>query len=139
MTMQTAQPPPPTTTSVAVIGQAQPSPPVVAVGLNWVVLLPVIFAGIALLINTSVSAWNSIRTKQAGAVRDAKLDNITVLVNGRYSEVLQELADVKRLLAAATGLARDHANAVTAQERADEQLRRVIAAGQVGASPKAAA
>jgi hypothetical protein len=142
---------PPSTTSVAIVGTAQPSPPIVAVGLDWTVLLPIIFTGLALLISTSVSAWGSIRAKQgaaatqatveqnaaagaaAGAVRDAKLDNITVLVNGRYSQVLQELADVKRLLAASTGTVEDHMKADAAQVRADDQAGRVTAALAVSA------
>jgi predicted nucleic acid-binding Zn-ribbon protein len=138
------------TTSVAVIGQAQPSPPIVAVGLNWAVLIPLIFSGIALLITTSVSAWNSVRAKQesratkaavdvnaangaqAGAERDKKLDTITILVNGRYGQVLQELADVKRILAASTGLESDRTAATVAQTHADDQAGRVAT---VAASP----
>lgn len=127
-----------TSTSVAVVGQAPPSPPIVAVGLDWAVLIPLIFAGIALLITTSVSAWNSTRVKkdirdnaaagaEAGAVRDRKLDNITVLVNGRYSRVLQELADVKQQLAAVTGREIDRVAAGIAQQHADEQAARVVA------------
>lgn len=144
--MDTRQTP---TTSVAVVGQAQPSPPVVAVGLDWAVLIPLIFAGIALLITTSVSAWASVRAKQesrknaaagaeAGAVRDAKLDHITVLVNGRYSQVLQELADVRHRLATASGLASDHLQAEVAQARADDQAGRVVAAAplKTGDGPK---
>lgn len=108
------------------------------VGLDWSVLIPLIFAGIALLITTSVSAWNSTRVKkdirdnaaagaEAGAVRDRKLDNITVLVNGRYSLVLQELADVKRQLATVTGREIDKVAATLAQQAADEQAARVVA------------
>lgn len=115
-----------------------------SVGLDWSVIIPLIFAGIALLITTSVSAWNSVRAKQesratktaveinastgaaAGAVRDAKLDNITILVNGRYSQVLQELADVKGLLAAATGRESDRVKAELAQGQADEQAARLV-------------
>lgn len=119
----------PPTTSVAVVGQAQPSPPIVAVGLNWSVLIPLIFSGIALLITTSVSAWNSVRAKQAGAAQDKKLDTITVLVNGRYSKVLQELADVKRILAASTGLESDRKAATVAQTHADDQASRVATVG----------
>lgn len=120
------------------------------VAIDWSVLIPLIFAGIALLITTSVSAWNSTRAKQesrttrttveqnaaagaeAGAVRDAKLDNITILVNGRYSLVLQELADVKRQLAAVTGREIDRVAAALAQQAADEQAARVVAPPPVG-------
>lgn len=149
--MQTPSPAPPTT-SVAIVGTAQPSPPVVAVGVDWAVLIPLIFAGIALLITTSVSAWKSVRATQgirdtqgtiaqnaaagavAGAARDAKLDHITVLVNGRYSQVLQELADVRRLLAAHSGLEADRLKADIAQQQADAQAHRIIAAATAPAT-----
>lgn len=65
----------------------------------------------------------------AGGERDRKLDRIEVLVDGRYSQVLQELADMKKLLADLTGTAVDRAQATIAQATADEQHRRVTAAG----------
>lgn len=58
-------------------------------------------------------------------VADAKLDRIEVLVDGRYSKVLQELADVKAMLARETGHQVDSELAVVAQKTADEQEERV--------------
>jgi hypothetical protein len=57
--------------------------------------------------------------------QNKKLDNITILVDGRYSEVLQELADVKKMLADKTGLSSDLINAEVAQRRADDQSKTV--------------
>lgn len=65
--------------------------------------------------------------RKAGAARDQKLERIEVLVDGRYSEVLQELADMKLLLAKSTGLRADHDQATSAQQRADSQHARVAA------------
>jgi len=62
--------------------------------------------------------------------QDQKLDRIEILVDGRYGEVLQELADVKLLLAHATGREADTSSADSAQLRADNQASRVAAAGQ---------
>lgn len=58
-------------------------------------------------------------------VQTNKLDRIEVLVDGRYGEVLQELADVKRLFAENTGKAGDMTKATEAQNKADEQVARV--------------
>lgn len=58
----------------------------------------------------------------------AKLENITVLVDGRYSEVLQELATVRALLAQQSGLVSDAIKADHAQKEADDQQTRVDAA-----------
>lgn len=54
-----------------------------------------------------------------------QLENIEVLVDGRYSDVLQELASVKRLLAKSSGLQIHIDNAEKAQVKADEQESRV--------------
>jgi hypothetical protein len=54
-----------------------------------------------------------------------KLERIEVLVDGRYGEVLQELADVKKLLADATGRPADMQRADSAQKRSDDQSSRV--------------
>ena len=60
-----------------------------------------------------------------GEERDRKLDRIEVLVNGRYSEVLQELATVRQAIADASGRSTDKMLADRAQQRADEQHARV--------------
>lgn len=146
--MQTPSVPPPAAI-VGTVGILQDGTPIAVtpvqhVAVDWSVLVPLIFAGIALLITTSVSAWKTVRVQAAikqnavdgaaaGAAREAKLDHISVLVNGRYSQVLQELADVRRELAAASGLERDRIQAAIAQDRADAQaeLVRAAAAGKV--------
>lgn len=58
---------------------------------------------------------------------DEKLGKIHVLVNSRYSAVLEELARVKALLAHATGLRVDKIDALVAQQNADDQAGRVDA------------
>jgi hypothetical protein len=54
------------------------------------------------------------------AAQSKKLDGITVLVDGRYGEVLSELATVKRLLAAESGLQTDQVAAEIAQVTSDK-------------------
>lgn len=56
---------------------------------------------------------------------EQKLDKITLLVNGRYAEVLRELAEVRGLVAKLTGLDSDHEKASHAQRVADDQQSRV--------------
>lgn len=123
----------PIVATVGTLQETAPPVPVQRLAVDWSVLIPLLFAGVATLITTSVSAWNSLRTKQevratrqtvdehaaGAAVRDGKLDRITVLVNGRYSQVLQELADVRYVLAGMSGRAEDQRQAQLAQERAD--------------------
>lgn len=142
---------PTTTPAGAIIGTvgtvqpAGPTPPapVQQLAVDWSVIIPLLFAGVALLITTSVSAWGSLRARQesratkttvetnaaigaaAGKSRDDKLDHITILVNGRYSQVLQELAEVKRLLAVATGRVADHVAADQAARAAADQAAKL--------------
>jgi hypothetical protein len=146
----TAQLPPPVavapaTTSVAVVGTSTPAPPIVKVGLDWVVLLPVVFAGLGVLLG---QVLNYLKSRENGKKSDdiaaanvqqnAKLGRIEVLVDGRYGEVLQELADVKRLLAATSGLKVDQDKAAEAQTRADDQAARVAAVPPAVKEPPAA-
>jgi hypothetical protein len=86
-------------------------------------LLAVIIAGIVaiLKIMASVRRMNGLQT--------VKLDHIEILVDGRYSEVLQQLADVRELLAQATGTQGDRDRATTSQTHADQQEQRVKEAG----------
>ena len=72
---------------------------------------------------------NATISATVGKARDTKLDRIELLVDGRYGEVLQELADVKALLAALTGKPSDQLKAVAAQAKADDQAARVLSAG----------
>lgn len=85
-----------------------------------VAAIPPTLAGVASLV---VSLRNGRRNSR-------KLDGITLLVDGRYGDVLQELADVKRLLAAQTGSASDHTRAEVAQKDATAQHERTAAAGR---------
>jgi len=57
--------------------------------------------------------------------QNKQLSNIEVLVDGRYSDVLQELANVKKLLAESSGLPSHKAEAKSAQAKADKQEARV--------------
>jgi hypothetical protein len=119
-----------------------PTAPVVSVGLNWEVIIPLVFAGLGLLLaqvlNYLQSRKTAAKVDDAAAVTAAhnatqstKLQRIEVLVDGRYGQVLQELAAVKRLLAAESGLASDKTKAAVAQARADEQEARVAVADTV--------
>jgi len=60
-----------------------------------------------------------------GVENSNKLDRIEILVDGRYSAVLQELADVKKLLADRSGEIIDRIKADGAQANADAQEVRV--------------
>lgn len=60
-----------------------------------------------------------------GKTRDEKLDRIAILVNGRYSDALQELATVRQALADITGKTSDRQLAALAQQKADDQHSRV--------------
>jgi hypothetical protein len=71
------------------------------------------------------------KVANASTARDVKLDRIEILVDGRYSQVLQELADVKRLLAAESGKPSDLVKAQEAQIKADDQKSRVDAAPKI--------
>jgi hypothetical protein len=60
-----------------------------------------------------------------------KLERIEILVDGRYSEVLQELADLKAVIADKSGTMVDRQLAKAAQIKADDQQARVTAAPKV--------
>lgn len=94
------------------------------------IVLVVAATGAALV--SVVTAWRAGRIGHA--VNDVhketdkqtkQLENITFLVDGRYSEVLKELADVKALLATKTGRADDATRADQALIRYEEQEARV--------------
>jgi len=86
-----------------------------------VTVIGALVAGITSIIVT-VRASKKVDTVIAATTgQDAKLDNITILVDGRYSQVLQELADVKRLMAETTGSTADSKDAAKAQKTADAQ------------------
>ena len=70
---------------------------------------------------------NAAQGMAAGQIRDQKLNRIETLVDGRYSDVLRELAVVKAQLAVITGDHRDVAKALIAQENSNRQDERVLA------------
>jgi type IV secretory pathway TrbL component len=109
---------------------------VTAIGAAVVVVVGAVVAGVISII----TAVHATRTKVENVVTanvksDLKLDRIEVLVDGRYSEVLQELADVKKLLAQATGVEADIGRAGQAQGAADRQEARVRQAGGRSSAP----
>jgi len=104
-----------------------------------------IIGSIGVLVTTVFTAWAAFKAKTAasaakvigdenkvtGVTRDKKLDNITVLVDGRYGQVLQELADMNKKFAILTGVSEDHDRAVVAQDNANAQHDRTAAASRV--------
>jgi hypothetical protein len=78
-------------------------------------LLAGVIAGVIALLKVVTSL------RQMNKSQSVKLDRIEILVDGRYSEVLQQLADVKKLLAKATGQPDDYDRATAAQTQADRQ------------------
>lgn len=75
--------PPPSTGSV-VVGVPAPAP-ITVIGVDWAVLIPLIFAGISLLITTGLGALQSYRNGK-------KSDAIHVLVNSGMTKALADLA-----------------------------------------------
>lgn len=60
--------------------------------------------------------------------QNKQLDKIEILVDGRYGEVLQEMADLNLALATLSGLEADKVRAENSQKKADVQAVRVDAA-----------
>lgn len=69
-----------------------------------------------------------------GEARDRKLDRIEVLVNGRYSEVLHELAVLRQAIADMTKHPGDQVLADAALRRAEDQARRVESLTEIAAT-----
>ena len=69
-------------------------------------------------------------TKAINQVQSGKLDNITQLVDGQYSAVLKELAEVKRVLADVTGRRSDRDGADAAERASNAHAARVNAASK---------
>lgn len=110
------------------------APTLTVPGTDWNIIIPAIVAGLVTLIGSitaAIIAWNTNKKtntiKEDGVKRDEKLGRIEVLVDGRYGQVLQELADVKLLLATTTGLKTDSDRASQAQTAADNQIARTTA------------
>jgi len=81
-----------------------------------------------LIVNIIVARKNQAIIKnveQKTLGQNKQLSNIEILVDGRYGDVLQELASVKKLLAESSGLASHRVEAEIAQIKSDKQEARV--------------
>jgi hypothetical protein len=81
--------------TVATVGTIPATSPVaspVPIGLDWAVLLPLIFAGLALLITTTGNLIVSYRNGKKSDVNSEKADAIHVLVNSNMTKALADLA-----------------------------------------------
>lgn len=67
----------------------------------------------------------------AGNARDAKLNEIKMLVDGKFSLVLDKVALLTRQRADSSGLPSDIADAEEAEDQAAKQREKVLAAGVV--------
>jgi hypothetical protein len=92
---------------------------------DHVALAAALAAGGITVIASLVAALKSVST-------DKKVDNITVLVDGRYGDVLRELADVRGILAQRSGAEHDIARAASARQDSNEQEAKVEAARNGG-------
>jgi hypothetical protein len=102
----------------------------------YAMLIGAVLTGLGTGIATIIRAARGTRQKvdDAAKVNATKLDTITtLLVDGRYAEVLQQLADVRWLLAEATGLSGDRTQANLAQSVASSQ-REVVSRSRGTAS-----
>lgn len=70
-----------------------------------------------------------VQSEVSGKVRDHKLDEIKMLVDGKFSLVLDKVAALTRTIADDTGLASDIAEANAAEDAAARQRDKVLAAG----------
>jgi len=114
-----------------------------------------LIAALAAAIVSVITAWRTSGVKQVVAdtsenMKQAVIDTtvsvakeqktqlteIKFLVDGRYGNVLAELALVRAMLADKTGEAIDVARAVQAQSDSDHQAARVIAAKEVAEASK---
>ena len=77
-----------------------------------------VVAGAITVFTSWVAASKSIST-------DRKVDNVTVLVDGRYSDVLRELADVREMLAEQSGTRNDQTRADVARHASNMQDAKV--------------
>ena len=99
-----------------------------------VTVVGAIVAGILSII-TAINSSKDRVTQETQVVKDKivevnnenarKLDNITILVDGRYSEVLRELAEVRQLLADKTEERSDQIKADVAKDTSDKHSNRL--------------
>ena len=87
----------------------------------------VIAVATAVETKTSVESARKIG-EAAGVARDGKLDEIKMLVDGKFSQVLDRVARLTRAIANTSGIQADIDEADDAQEAADKQRAKVHAA-----------
>lgn len=103
-----------------------------AIGTISVLIIGAIVTGIVKIIKALRETKVVIEdVKDLNATQDIKLDNITLLVDGRYGEVLKELAHLADLLALETGRASDRKAANVAEDKYQDQKFRVDQAADI--------
>jgi len=112
---------------VAIVQASEPQSVIIAaVTAAVLAILAILIPGILAIIGALRKTQDTVKDVTAG--QNKQLNKIEVLVDGRYGEVLQEIADLKLALSVATGLAADKIKAADAQTKADVQVERVRAA-----------
>lgn len=97
MNQPPAVPMSPATNAVVV---ATPSPsPVSVVGLDWSVLIPLIFAGFATLATSIIGTLKSYSNGRKSDIASDKADEIHLLVNSNLSKVRSDLAAAQNNIA----------------------------------------
>jgi hypothetical protein len=79
----------------------------------------------AAVVAGGITVFTSWVAAQKSISTDKKVDNITILVDGRYGDVLRELSDVRGILAQRSGAPHDIARAASALAEADDQDAKV--------------
>lgn len=88
----------------AVVVATPPPSPVSVVGLDWSVLIPLIFAGFATLATTIIGTFKSYSNGRKSDIASDKADAIHVLVNSNMTKVLSDLAAAQNNIAMLQGL-----------------------------------
>lgn len=103
----------------------------------WIAGAVTVLGALTAAINSIITTWRAARVEkltekvaELNTVQDKKLDHITILVDGRYGDVLNQLAAAMQVVARLTGTKVDQDLADTAQQKADEQNVRVAEAGK---------
>lgn len=96
-------------------------------------MVTAIFSGLAILVAAVGGIFVQLQAQQKKAERsaveqEAKLDKITILVDGTKSAMLRKIAGLMRSTADKSGLPSDRRMAEEAEREADEQEARVRAA-----------
>lgn len=85
-------------TNAVVVATPAPSP-VTVVGLDWAVLIPLIFAGLATLTTTIIGTLKSYSNGRKSDLAAEKAREIHVLVNSNMTKVLADLAAAQNAIA----------------------------------------